>query len=87
MSADHSKILIAGGSLSLYDSSTDAITLGPPDTALQFAAMNSAGTQLAVVGGSPLVRFYDASFTQAGSNPFSLVLSPRGRPPDRCLQL
>jgi hypothetical protein len=81
MSADHSKILIAGGSLSLYDSSTDAITLGPPDTALQFAAMNSAGTQLAVVGGSPLVRFYDASFTQVGSNPFPSCCLPGGGPP------
>jgi len=78
MSADHSKILIAGGSLSLYDSSTDGITLGPSDTALQFATMNSAGTQLAVVGGSPLVRFYNASFTQVGSNPFPSCCLPGG---------
>jgi hypothetical protein len=72
VSSDHSKILIAGGgSLSVYDSNTDAITQGPSDASLQFAAMNSAGTQLAVVGGLPLVRFYDSSFAEVGSTAIS----------------
>ncbi len=66
-STDHTKILVAGGNLTLYDSTSDTFVAAPSDTALQFATINPAGSQFAVVGGTPLVRFFNPSMQEIGS--------------------
>jgi hypothetical protein len=75
-STDHTKILVAGGSLTLYDSNTDTFTVAPSDTALQFATINPSGTQFAVIGGTPLVRFFNTAMQEVGSTAIASCCAP-----------
>lgn len=67
ISADHTKILMAGeGTAAIYDSGTDHFTA---ISAVQneFATINPTGSQFAVLGGNPLVTFYNLQLQQTGS--------------------
>ena len=67
ISADHSKILMAGsGTAAIYDSGIDHFAT-IPGVQNEFATMNSSGSQFAVLGGTPLVTFYNSQIQQTGS--------------------
>lgn len=68
MSADHSKILIAGqGQPTLYDSTTDTFTAVPGVQGVYEPAMNPSGTQFALLDGTPLIQFFNAQMQVVGS--------------------
>ena len=74
MSADHSKILIGGqGAPTVYDSSTDTFSEVPGfEGGVYEPAMNPAGTQFALVNGSPLIQFLDAQMNVIGSTDLTI---------------
>jgi len=77
LSADHSKIVFGGaGYTELYDAATDTFTALPLQGINYFAAINPAGTQIAVLGGSSGLQFFDTHFNLLGSN--SLNSPPEG---------
>src|SRR5262249_21903230 len=76
------------GNFSLYDSGTDTFT-SLPGFQFQFATLNPAGTQFVLIGGTPLLRFFNLQLQQVGSvdipecclgnsQPPSAVYSPDG---------
>lgn len=65
--SDHSKLLFAGGGqVTVYDSTTDQFT-PVPGIGFQDAVINPMGSQIAVVGGTPFVRFFNLQMQQVGS--------------------
>lgn len=89
MSADHSKVLIAGqGTPTVYDAATDTFTPVPGVSGVFEPAMNPAGTQFALLDGTPLIQFFNAQMNVVGSlnlniccgfRPAEAVYSPDGR--------
>ena len=69
VSADHSKILIGGnGPPVLYDSGTDTFNLVPGfQGGVYEPAMNPGGTQFALLGGTPLIHFFNAQMNVIGT--------------------
>jgi IPT/TIG domain-containing protein len=66
-SLDHSKILVAGGGqVALYDSATDQFT-AVPGVQFQDATINPMGSQFAVLGGTPFVKFFNLQMQEVGS--------------------
>ncbi|OLB27170.1 MAG: hypothetical protein DMG42_12100 [Acidobacteria bacterium] len=66
-SADHSKLLVAGGgTATLYDSATDQFT-PVPGVQFEFATLNPTGLQFVVAGGTPLLRFFNLQMQQVGA--------------------
>jgi hypothetical protein len=51
---------------SVYDSATDKFTT-VPGVQFQFATMNPAGSEIAVLGGTPFVKFFNAQMQQVGT--------------------
>lgn len=73
ISADHSKMLIAGqGQATLYDSATDSFTPIPNFAGVYQPAINPSGTQFALVDGSPLIQFFNAQMQPVGSLDLSI---------------
>ena len=65
--SDHSKLLFAGGGqVTVYDSTTDQFT-PVPGILFRDAVINPMGSQIAVVGGTPFIRFFNLQMQQVGS--------------------
>jgi hypothetical protein len=96
MSADHQKMLIAGrGAPTLYDSATDSFKTVPGLSGASGVffkpAMSPSGSQFVLLGGSPLITFFNAQMQVIGglnlpiprsSSPVGLrgaVYSPDGK--------
>lgn len=90
MSADHSKILIGGqGPPTVYDAATDTFNPVPGfQGGVYEPAMNPAGTQFALIDGTPLIQFFNAQMNVIGSVDLSIccgfraaeaVYSPDGK--------
>lgn len=95
MSADHSKMVISGSDPFLYNAASDSFTEIPGFAGLYpVAAINPAGTQIAIMGGAPAatpLQFFDLSGNLLGSTnlttccnwsegtPGSAVYSPDGQ--------
>jgi DNA-binding beta-propeller fold protein YncE len=68
VSADHQKILIAGqGAATLYDSVSDSFQQIPGAPAVSEPAMSPTGSQFALIGGSPLITFFNTQMQVMGS--------------------
>jgi hypothetical protein len=68
-SADHSKILVAGGGPAmLYDSATDQFN-SVPGVQFQFATLSPTGSQFVAISGNPAssLRFFNLQMQQVGS--------------------
>lgn len=94
-SADHSTMIISGGDAFLYSAASDSFTEIPGFRGLlPIAAINPAGTQMAIMGGAPAstpLQFFDLNGNLLGTTnlttccnwssgtPGSAVYSPDGR--------
>ena len=84
--SDHSKLLFAGGGrVTVYDSATDQFT-PVPGILFQDAVINSMGSQFAVIGGAPFVRFFNLQMQQVGSTERVNVLRSPAYATHGCVQ-
>jgi hypothetical protein len=71
ISADHSKILIAGaGTAAIYDAGTDQFS-ALAGIQNEFGTLSPSGSQFAIIGGTPLVTFFNLQRQQLGSTNIS----------------
>ena len=79
--SDHSKLLFAGGGqVTVYDAATDKFT-PLPGIGFQDGVINPMGSQFAVIGGTPFVRFFNLQMQQVGSTDVSTCCGPQITPP------